>query len=698
MHDFLPLLRCIARAVVRKGAAALEGLAPFRAFLDDMAASVFQEYPNDPTGDAWRVDLEALARIDPAEVWRAAEEVATREAACLPAEVRRTLVAYLAQVPVAVRQALRRPADPEGRTVPARRSPRVPQELVPFLPAGLAQFRPGDRPLADWELVELLGKGSLGEVWKARHRTRLRQLVALRFILDPTAAHHLRTETAVQDVLDRVRREGKGLDRVPLLEVHRESDPPCLVYAYAEGSDLAGLIREMHPEGKLTAEFASLLMQDLARAVASAHRLDPPLVHGNLKVSNVRVRRGDDNRLSLQMAEFGTGSLIARRLLPESVGSYSSRTPGLALAEEGGAPEPRDDVYALGVIWYQLVTGNPDLTDLPPDWRDVAAEWGLAEKEIRLLESCLAPRAEKRLPSAEELAERLGALADPLVDDPEPTPVPVGLTPRRGVRQLKAVSPRAGCAAADPPARSSLPATQPGEVTTIWLGQGVVLKFVWIPPGTFVMGSLPGEPVRLENETPHRVTLTKGFYLGVHPVTQAQWRAVMGNNPSRVKAANHPVEMVSWDSCVVFCKKLRQLTGKRFRLPTEAEWEYACRAGTTTAYHSGNGLEALRQVGWCSYDEVPGSAGMTQPVGLLQPNAWGLWDMHGNVWEWCRDWYAPYEGDAIDPIGPCFGTARVLRGGSWYYGPNDCRSARRVRKEPATRYADIGCRILLCPG
>jgi serine/threonine protein kinase len=168
-------------------------------------------------------------------------------------------------VPVAVRQALRRPADPGGTTVPAGLCPRVSQELVPFLPSEIARFRPGDRPLADWVLVELLGKGRFGEVWKARHRTDLRQRpVTLKFCLDPVAASRLRSEVAVRDTLDRVRRQGAGGGLVPLLKVHRDTDPPCLVYEHVEGSDLAGLIREMHPGGRLTPEVVFGLMQDLA--------------------------------------------------------------------------------------------------------------------------------------------------------------------------------------------------------------------------------------------------------------------------------------------------------------------------------------------------------------------------------------------------------------------------------------------------
>jgi formylglycine-generating enzyme required for sulfatase activity len=236
-----------------------------------------------------------------------------------------------------------------------------------------------------------------------------------------------------------------------------------------------------------------------------------------------------------------------------------------------------------------------------------------------------------------------------------------------------------------------------GEVVTVPLGQGVEMKFAWVPPGVFLMGSPPDEAMRNDDEKRHRVALSRGVYLAIHPVTQAQWQAVVGDNPSRFKSGDRPVETVSWFDCVDFCKRLGQQTAKRFRLPTEAEWEYACRAGAGTVYHRGNDLEALRRVGWCSYDGNQGSARETRPVRLFPPNALGLFDMHGNVWEWCSDWYGHYKDDDKDPSGPTTGSARVLRGGSWYYGPEFCRCARRVRMEPGCRYIDFGCRVVLCP-
>jgi formylglycine-generating enzyme required for sulfatase activity len=227
-----------------------------------------------------------------------------------------------------------------------------------------------------------------------------------------------------------------------------------------------------------------------------------------------------------------------------------------------------------------------------------------------------------------------------------------------------------------------------GEVQTLRVAN-LDMKFAWVPPGAFQMGgnAYSGEkPV-------HRVKLTKGFYLGVTPVTQAQWQAVMGNNPSRFRGDDRPVEQVSWDDCQEFCAKLTQLTGKPVRLPTEAEWEYACRAGTTSDYYSGTGEEALKKVGWYHGN----SKQQTQPVGKLAPNAWGLYDVHGNVWEWCQDWYGPYPSDNIEDYeGPNSGDGRVLRGGSWGDDAEYCRAAFRCRYAPGTRNLYLGSRVCFC--
>jgi uncharacterized protein (TIGR02996 family) len=233
------------------------------------------------------------------------------------------------------------------------------------------------------------------------------------------------------------------------------------------------------------------------------------------------------------------------------------------------------------------------------------------------------------------------------------------------------------------------------------LDSDMQMEFAWLPPGSFLMGSPRGEEGRGVDETQHRVTLSRGFWLGVSPVTQAQWVAMMGSNPSGCQGEGHPVEMVSWDDCQEFCHQLSSRDGQRYQLPSEAQWEYACRAGTTTPFHVGATLstELANYDGTYTYGK--GERGIdrsqTTAVGGFPPNAWGLYDMHGNVWEWCRDWHGPYGSDYIeDPEGSNTGETRVLRGGSWRDDPGHCRAACRSRLAPAYSCGTAGCRVLLC--
>lgn len=228
---------------------------------------------------------------------------------------------------------------------------------------------------------------------------------------------------------------------------------------------------------------------------------------------------------------------------------------------------------------------------------------------------------------------------------------------------------------------------------------GVQLSMKLIPSGSFMMGSPNMEQDRDDDEGPqHRVTISKAFYMGVFEVTQEQWKAVMGTSPSSFGYnAKYPVEEVSWEDCQRFISKINAMGIGTFRLPTEAEWEYACRSGSTTRFPWGDdsGYSSLGQYAWYSSN----SNDTTHPVGLKKPNAWGLYDMHGNVWEWCSDWYAPYASTAqTDPKGPSTapssGSSRVLRGGSWYSDPRYCRSANRGSGAPTGPDNDLGFRLV----
>jgi formylglycine-generating enzyme required for sulfatase activity len=244
----------------------------------------------------------------------------------------------------------------------------------------------------------------------------------------------------------------------------------------------------------------------------------------------------------------------------------------------------------------------------------------------------------------------------------------------------------------------STPSHKAGDTHTVDLGGGVNLEMVWCPPGNFIMGSPPDEFGRSDYETQHRVTLTQGFWIGQYEVTQAQWMAVMmGINPSYGKNAgtNAPVEHVSWDDCQGFVRKMNTCVSRGgYRLPTEAEWEYACRAGTTGPY-AGN----LDDMAWYGLN----SDSTIHPVGQKKPNAWGLYDMHGNVFEWCQDWYGEWygksncnceSGSVTDPSPPGSRPTRVIRGGCWVISnASYCRSAYRGASFHGRRSNSLGLRL-----
>ena len=230
---------------------------------------------------------------------------------------------------------------------------------------------------------------------------------------------------------------------------------------------------------------------------------------------------------------------------------------------------------------------------------------------------------------------------------------------------------------------------------------GINLEMVWIEGGSFLMGSPASEEGRESEEGPqHRVELD-GYWMGKYEVTQDEWRKVMGTSPSRFKVSGRlPVERVSWHDAMEFCRKLTQMTGKKYALPTEAQWEYACRAGTTTTFSTGKTI-TTDQANFNGKFTYAGSRKgtyreKTTEVGNFQANGWGLYDMHGNVWEWCADRYGDgtYDrGASHNPVGPSSGSLAVLRGGSWNTIPRFVRLATRYRDLPGYRIDYIGFRL-----
>ena len=243
---------------------------------------------------------------------------------------------------------------------------------------------------------------------------------------------------------------------------------------------------------------------------------------------------------------------------------------------------------------------------------------------------------------------------------------------------------------------------KPGKVDVVDFGEGVKLEMVLVPAGKFLMGGkkIPVDPfsnIKVEqpeeNEFPqHEVTLTKPFYMGKYEVTQEQWESVMGKNPSDTKGAKLPVTNVSWEDCQEFIKKLNASTKGGYQLPYEAEWEFACRAGTMTAYSFGDEITPK------DANYINSNIGKPVAVGSYKPNAFGLYDMHGNVREWCEDWHGAYpDGAVMDPQGPATGRNRVLRGGSFTYNVSFARSSSRNGSTPTGRSNGVGFRLARTP-
>ncbi len=232
--------------------------------------------------------------------------------------------------------------------------------------------------------------------------------------------------------------------------------------------------------------------------------------------------------------------------------------------------------------------------------------------------------------------------------------------------------------------------TKPAKEVAVELGKGIMLELVLVPAGQFIMGSPLTEPDREDDENQNKVVITKPFYLGKFEVTQEQWMVVMGKNPSNTKGEKLPVTNVSWDDCQEFINKLNSMNKGRFRLPSEAEWEYACRAGSTTTFSFGDKITPK------DANFSRSKLNKTTPVGSYKPNAFGLYDMHGNVVEWCNDWYAKYPKEEVkDPQGPINGSSKILRGGSFsFLFTTVVRAADRFHFTPTYESYSAGLRLV----
>ena len=539
---------------------------------------------------------------------------------------------------------------------------------------------------------------------------------------DPTVLYYARR--LFEREAETLYKLGSDSDQIPRLLAHfREVREFYLVQEYIEGQDISW---ELTPGKKLSESDTIALLKGILEALVVAHENN--IIHRDIKPQNL-MRRRLDNKVIL--IDFGAVKEISTLTVTQQGATtltVAVGTPGYIPSEQSnGRPKLSSDIYAVGMVGIKALTGK-DPQNLPTDpntgniiWQNEAQ---VSNHLANVLDNMVRDHFSERYKNAMEALEALNIKS--------PGIFKLGNKSRRGILILAGLAGSGFVGAllnerfksSTPPPRPKIPVqifttvrvnprgeiisrTQAqAEVITENIGNGVSLEMVKIPGGRFIMGSPETEAGRLSREGPQHSVDVPEFFMGKYVVTQAQWQAVMGNNPSRFKGASRPVEGVSWNDATAFCQKLSQITGKKYSLPSESQWEYACRAGTTTPFYFGETItsELVNYDGSSTYADAPKGIYReeTTNVGIFPPNAFGLYDMHGNVYEWCQDvWHDDYNGAPTD--GSAWETGgdssrRVLRGGSWYSLPWWCRSANRIIfLSDETDYIVIGFRLVSFP-
>ncbi|MGK7921011.1 MAG: SUMF1/EgtB/PvdO family nonheme iron enzyme [Trichodesmium sp.] len=498
---------------------------------------------------------------------------------------------------------------------------------------------------------------------------------------------------------------GQDSDQIPKLFAHfQEGREFYLVQEYIEGQDIS---KELTPGKKLSESETIALLKGILSALAVAHQNN--IIHRDIKPQNLMRRKSDKKIVLIDFGAVKEISVLTTANQPRTTTlTVAVGTPGYMPSEQAiGKPKLSSDIYAVGMVGIKALTGK-EPEDLPTDQDTGNIIWQNQAKVSNYLADILDKMVQEyfreRYKNAKEVLKALNIQTSqqPTILSPSPPTLasPPPPRPKFPIQTFTTV-------AVD--RKGEIISRRKGEaqVMTENLGNGVSLEMVKIPGGRFLMGSPETEAERSSSESLQHYVDVPEFFMGKYPVTQAQWQAVMGNNPSWFKGASRPVENVSWNDATEFCQRLSQITGKKYSLPSESQWEYACRAGTTTPFYFGETItsELVNFKGNYTYGKAPKGIcrEQTTDVGIFPPNAFGLYDMHGNVWEWCQDvWHDNYEGAPTD--GSAWETGAdnnrsPLRGGSWDFVPNICRSAYRyVSHRRDIRDYAFGFRIVCVGG
>ncbi|MTJ48763.1 bifunctional serine/threonine-protein kinase/formylglycine-generating enzyme family protein [Dolichospermum sp. UHCC 0259] len=568
-----------------------------------------------------------------------------------------------------------------------------------------------------------LGRGGFGVTFEINEvRTNKAKVLKVLINNEPKAIELFKQEA---DVLSQLHHSG-----IPHVELdayfeyypYNSQNPiHCLVMEKVVGEDLEKYMRKrgLRPINQTT---AIEWLKDLIIILEQVHNKN--FFHRDIKPPNIMLR---SESAELVLIDFGTVRKVTSTVFKQQGGVTGIISAGYTPSEQiNNNAVPQSDFFALGRTFVYLLTGKEPLDPIMYDsynerlnWRNHAPQ--ISSMLADLLDDMMQRLYKDRPQNTQVILQRIAAIEKSL-QPPKPQPLkpqppksPIQSTGRRGF--IKTASLVVGSTTLavvgynflgnkhqnrTPINISSfsfevVTTDATGNITnrrnasakyfTEDLGNGVTLDMVEIPGGTFIMGSPESEAERDSDEGPQRQVTVPSFYMGKYELTQAQYQAIMGTNPSSFKGNNRPVESVSWDDAVEFCKKLSQKTQKNYRLPSEAEWEYACRARTTTPFYFGESItpELVNYDG--SYPYASASKGQdrsqTTDVGTFPPNAFGLYDMHGNVWEWCQDDYqenyinAPIDGSAWNSRSSS--DLKLQRGGSWSLDAGSCRAADRDR-------------------
>lgn len=534
-----------------------------------------------------------------------------------------------------------------------------------------------------YRIVELLGRGSFGKTYLAEDIDKLNERCVVKQL-----APKDRATWAINKSVELFKQEAKqlqhlgGHSQIPSLFAYFEEEKYLyLVQQFIDGDNLLKLWRQ---EGDWQANQVRKMLLELLPVLKFIHEQN--IVHRDIKPENI-MRRSSDGLLVL--IDFGVSKQLSGTVMSKpgtQIGSF-----GYAPLEQmqGGEAYPASDLFSLGATAFHLLTG------LYPYrlWIEHGYSWTVnwqqylqspIDNELAwILSKLLAKDIQQRYQSAEEvLTDFQNQSGQNFIPD----------------------LPKFDFQVVTVDARGNVTSRQQHQAQFFRedLGGGAILDMIAIPDGSFVMGSPTTEAGRYENEEPQRIVNISPFFMGKYAVTQEQYQAVMGNNPSYFKGAKRPVESVSWNEAVEFCRKLSQRTGHAYRLPSEAEWEYACRAGTSTPFYFGKTItsDLVNCRGTFPYASAPKGIyrEQTTDVGSFPPNSFGLYDMHGNVREWCSDkWHDNYNSVPTD--GSSWETEthnnRVHRGGCWHSTTVNCRSAGRYWDSADDRDWIVGFRVAL---